>query len=180
MCHLVNTIYAGDALHGGLQLAERVYREVDVAYRYAVDILRRERRHREVELIRDAVDKVAHKVVAVDALDANPNRVEEVGILVECCRDYGVAILRGEAYDLGAVALMQRSLVILKVSDNLILGQWVTQRTAFVLKAWQVGKVATQVALGAERIYVVEPLDIGLSILGSAYLHAVAALQNST
>ena len=157
-----------------------MHRKVDGADGYAVDILGLERRHRKLQLVGNAVDKVAHKVVAVDALDANPNGVEEVGVFVERCRDYGIAILRREAYDLGAVALMQRSLVILEVSDNLILGQWVTQRTAFVLKAWQVGKVATQVALGAERIYVVEPLDIGLSILGSAYLHAVAALQNRT
>ena len=136
MCHLVDAVDMRDAAHNHLKLADRVHRKVDGADGYTVDILGLERRHRELQLVGDAVDKVAHKVVAVDALDANPNRVEEVGILVECCRDYGVAILRGEAYDLGAVALMQRSLVILEVSDNLILGQWVTQRTAFVLKAW--------------------------------------------
>ena len=77
MCHLVDTIDMRDAAHNHLKLADRVHRKVDGADGYAVDILGGERRHSEVELIGDTVDKVAHKVVAVDALDAYAHRVEE-------------------------------------------------------------------------------------------------------
>ena len=143
MRHLVDTIYAGDALHGGLQLAERVYREVDVAYRYAVDILRRERRHREVELIRDAIYKVAHKVVAVDALHADANGVEEDLVLLEVHRRDRVAMLRGEAYRRRAVALMKhnRALGILEAND-LVTRERQAVRATLILQAREVGKIA--------------------------------------
>ena len=130
---LVDAVDAEDAVHNHLKLANRVYRKVNGADGDAVDVLGLERRHCQVQLVGDAVDKVAHKVVAVDTLHTNLDGVEEVRILSKGSRYDGVAILRRKADDFGAVTLVEYGLAVaVVVADNLIFGQWVAERTARV------------------------------------------------
>ena len=80
-----------------------------------------------MELIGYAVDKIAHKVIAVNTLDAYAHGVEERGVLIEVYAGDGVAILRCHADGDVAVALVECCCAIaLLKADDLITWQWMT------------------------------------------------------
>ena len=123
MRNLVDTIDSLDAVYHPLQLAYGLHHKLDVTDGYAVDILGCQGCHRKMQLVGNAVDKVNHKVVAVDTLHANLHGIEEGRVSIKRCRHDRVAILRSKADDIWTVALMQDGITIaLYKSYNLILG----------------------------------------------------------
>ena len=81
--HLIDAVYGSNAVHCCLEFVHRVDGEVDGADSDIVGSLGTEADHRQMELLRNALNKIAEKMISIYGSDTYAHWIEAGRILVE-------------------------------------------------------------------------------------------------
>lgn len=139
----------------------------------------REPVHRQFVPFHDAVQDVLQEVVAVDAHNFHPHRIQHVGIRDEVVDgDDGVALFRGHPDGDRAVAAVDGHMAArILEADDLAAGHRIAVGAEGVLRLRQLVHVVLDLAAGLVGGDGVLPVRLGMGRRVGADLHAVSALE---
>lgn len=153
--------------------------EIDGTDTYIVRGFSPESTHGKMQFFRDAVDKVAQKMVPVNGTDAYTHRVETVGIFLEVHGHDRIPVLGGKAYGCLAVPLVHFHRVVLPLEAyDFIARKRMTVRTADELGPALTGQIIAYEPAGLVGRHMSQPVRLRFRILVGAYLDAIASLEH--